>query len=125
METVFVKTFGIGPAVIRAKGEYMSLQKKVTDFYLKLNNYPTLRFISQDTGVQLTRAFRLLNGACMKVSEYEIFESRIRDKMSVEGLTDLVLRDSWKDLSFEELREVENLLRKKIKIRKLKGEGQC
>jgi hypothetical protein len=99
----------------------MSLQKKVTDFYLKINNYPTLRFISQDTGMQLTRAFRILNGAPMKLSEYEVFESKIKEKVKDEGISPLILNESWTFLSFEELREINNLIQKKIRIKKIKG----
>ena len=98
----------------------MSLQKKVTDFYLKLNNYPTLRFISQDTGVQLTRAFRILNGAPMKVSEYEIFKNKILERMGNEGLGRFFLEETWMDLSSKEIKEINYLMQKKIRIKKLK-----
>lgn len=98
----------------------MSLQKKVTDFYLRLNNYPTLRFISQDTGLQLTRTFRVLNGAPMKVSEYEIFQNRIKERMGSEGISYFFMEDSWMDLSLKELKEIDYLLQKKIKIKMIK-----
>jgi len=98
----------------------MSLQKKVTDCYLKLNNYPTLRFISQDTGMQLTRAFRILNGAPMRVSEYEILKEKIIERMSSEGISYFFLEESWMDLSTNELREIDYLLQKKLKIKKIK-----
>lgn len=98
----------------------MSLQKKVTDFYLRLNNYPTLRFISQDTGMQLTRTFRILNGASMKVTEYEIFKEKIKEKMGNEGISYFFLEESWMDLSANELKEIDYLIQKKIKIKKIK-----
>jgi hypothetical protein len=45
-------------------------------------NYPnsTLKEISQLTGIQLTRVFRILNGYEMKVKEYEIIENIILKK---------------------------------------------
>lgn len=98
----------------------MSLQKKVTDFYLKVNNYPTLRFISQDTGMQLTRAFRILNGAPMKVSEYEILREKIKERVGSEGITQFFSEDSWMELSVNELKEINYFLQKKLKIKKIK-----
>ena len=98
----------------------MSLQKKVTDFYLRLNNYPTLRFISQDTGMQLTRTFRVLNGEPMRVSEYEIFRNKIRERMGKEGLAHFFTEETWMDFNSSELKEINYLVQKKIKIKKIK-----
>lgn len=98
----------------------MSLQKKVTDFYLRLNNYPTLRFISQDIGMQLTRTFRVLNGEPMRVSEYEIFRNKIREKMGTEGLSHFFSEETWMNFNSTELKEINNFVQKKIKIKKIK-----
>ncbi|MFI5392026.1 MAG: hypothetical protein ACHQYQ_11750 [Bacteriovoracales bacterium] len=57
----------------------------------------------------------------MKLSEYEIFESKIKEKVKDEGISPLILNESWTFLSFEELREINNLIQKKIKIKKIKG----
>ena len=42
----------------------------------KMRN-PTLRKISEDTNIQITRVFRILNGSEMKISEFEIFSSLV------------------------------------------------
>jgi hypothetical protein len=50
----------------------MNLQNKVINQYRELHKFPTLQFIAQDTGIQITRVFRILNGLVeMKISEYE------------------------------------------------------
>ena len=52
------------------------LQKIVINSYMEINRGSTLKEISSDTGIQLTRVFRLLNGSEMKISEYEKFMER-------------------------------------------------
>ncbi|MBY0518670.1 MAG: hypothetical protein K2P81_17300 [Bacteriovoracaceae bacterium] len=51
----------------------MSLQAKILSQYRKIYPHYTLREISSQTDIQLTRLFRLFNGAPMKLEEYEIF----------------------------------------------------
>ncbi len=51
----------------------MNLQKEILDQYMAKNKKPTLKFISKQTGIQMTRVFRILNGATMSVLEYERF----------------------------------------------------
>ncbi|MBD65243.1 MAG: hypothetical protein CME62_08550 [Halobacteriovoraceae bacterium] len=52
----------------------MSLQQQVLKLYKE--NFPTstLQSISDQTGIQITRVFRIFNGAEMKVTEYETFQ---------------------------------------------------
>ena len=45
-----------------------------------LNQEPTLKKIAADTGIQITRVFRLFNGSTMKLSEYQIFQHRVKEK---------------------------------------------
>ncbi len=54
-------------------GGNMSLQKKILQQYRVLYPHQSLRDISKKTGIQLTRVFRLFNGAPMKLNEYEVF----------------------------------------------------
>lgn len=87
---------------------------------MSLHNYPTLKSISKDTGVQITRAFRILNGASMKLSEYEVFNKKIREKMSSIGrLENLVEECSFK-LSPIEINELNAILDKKLKVKSYK-----
>ncbi len=58
----------------------MRLQKTVLSEFKR--NYPNLTYheISKLTGIQQTRAFRILNGSELKISEYEIFEKLNKQK---------------------------------------------
>jgi hypothetical protein len=60
----------------------MSLQEITIKRYF--DHYPkqSLREISANTDIQITRVFRLLNGAQMKLCEYEAFENAIAQKIS-------------------------------------------
>lgn len=55
----------------------MNLQNAIIKQYKE--NYPNdkLKEISQKTNIQITRVFRILNGAEMKLSEYESFNHAI------------------------------------------------
>ena len=50
-------------------------ERETVQRYRKMFPNDTLKTISQKTGIQLTRVFRIMNGKPMKVSELEIFEN--------------------------------------------------
>lgn len=58
----------------------MDLQNKILKNYKELNQSPTLKQMAQDTGINQTRIFRIINGSPMKLSEYEIFERRVKER---------------------------------------------
>jgi hypothetical protein len=60
----------------------MNLQKKTLNRYRQIFPQDTLREVSQRTGIQITRVFRLFNGKMMKVEELEAFESAIQTQIS-------------------------------------------
>ncbi len=97
----------------------MELQKTILNQYMLLNNKPTLKKISADTGIQLTRVFRLFNGSTMKLSEFEIFNKKVKEKMGLtEGLEALAFECSLK-LSPAAIKDLEVFLKRKIEVWKL------
>ena len=52
-------------------------QKEIIKEYCNLMQWPSMRFIAQDTGIQRNRLFRIVKGQEMKLKEYEIFQSKI------------------------------------------------
>lgn len=100
----------------------MSLQKLITDRYMSLNNQPTLKSIAKDTGVQITRAYRILNGASMKVSEYEVFKERIHFKMKTIGEFEKLATECSLRLPKVEIEELIASFDKKLKLNSYKGE---
>lgn len=97
----------------------MELQKTILNQYVLLNNKPTLKKISEDTGIQLTRVFRLFNGSTMKLSEFEIFNKKVKEKMGLtEGLEAIALECSLK-LSPVAIKDLEVFLKRKIEVWKL------
>lgn len=94
----------------------MNLQKKILDQYFELKGEPTFKEISNDTGIQVTRVFRLYNGAVMKLSEFQIFDQKIKELMGLSvALEDLAKECSLK-LSPTALKELEVFLLRKIQI---------
>ena len=84
-----------------------------------LNGKPTLKKIAADTGIQLTRVFRILNGSTMKLSEYQTFNKLVKEKMGLtEGLEAVAFECSLK-LSPEAIKDLEVFLKRKIETWKL------
>lgn len=97
----------------------MDLQKTILNQYMLLNGKPTLKKISEDTGIQLTRVFRILNGSTMKLSEYQVFNRRVKEKMGLtDGLEAIAFECSLK-LSADAIKDLEVYLIRKIETWKL------
>lgn len=60
----------------------MNLQNKTIERYRLFFPNQTLRQVSANTGIQITRVFRLMNGKTMKVKELEAFENAIHLKIA-------------------------------------------
>lgn len=59
----------------------MEKQNEIIELYFKtIKGKDTYREISEDTGIQITRIFRILNGSKMKICELEIFEKIIASR---------------------------------------------
>lgn len=98
----------------------MELQKVILGQYMLLNNNPTLKKISTDTGIQKTRIFRLFNGSTMKLSEYQIFQRKVKEKMGLTDSLEAIAFDCSLKLSPEAIKEIEVYLKRKIELWKIK-----
>ena len=91
-------------------------QKDIVREYCTLMRWPSLKVISEDTGIHRNRLLRIVKGADMKMSEYELFQSKIsrikknlhrRRKNFKEELKDLVnlyMEQPLKDVPSAKLR---------------------
>ena len=99
----------------------MSLQTNILKDYRSLFPQDTLREISNRTGIQLTRVFRLLNGSPMKLAEYESFydiidlENTKSEKTSALKL----LRSHGHQLSGSEMTKICDFIQRKIQFNTL------
>ena len=78
---------------------------------MALRNEPTLKSISEETGIEQTRVFRILNGAKMRLDEWEIFQAIIENNNSD---MEKLMRQCLKELSLHELGEVKSLIQSKL-----------
>jgi len=97
----------------------MDIQKRILEQYLELNGEATFKEIASDTGIQVTRVFRLFNGSKMKLSEYEIFRKRVQSKLGFTESLETMARECSLCLSSEALKELEIYLKRKIELWKL------
>lgn len=98
----------------------MSLQNRTLRQYMELRNQPSLKVISEETGIQQTRVFRLLNGARMRLDEWEIFDNIIN-----QSTTDLEIlaRECLNELSLVQLTEVKQIMEKKLEWKRTVDEA--
>ncbi len=97
----------------------MELQKRILEQYLNLNPSITLRKIAADTGIQMTRVFRILNGSDMKLAEYEVFRKRVTEKLGLCGVLEELAHECSISLSNESIKEIELMMKRKIQIKNL------
>lgn len=98
----------------------MELQKTILSQYMLLNQEPTLKNVAADTGIQITRVFRLFNGCTMKLSEYQIFQHKVKEKMGLTDTLEELAFDCSLKLSPEAIKDIEIYLRRKMEIWKIK-----
>lgn len=93
----------------------MNLQKVILSQYKE--NYPQdkLKEISARTNIQITRVFRILNGAEMKLTEYESFRSAINTDYEADELV-LLAKKSLLLLSKEKRETFISQFKHSIKI---------
>ena len=94
-----------------------SIQIELLEKYMSINNNPTLRFITEDTGIQLTRVFRLFNGSEMKLGEYLKFKDRINGKLTSKSIEDIG-EECDRVLGENQKIDISSYLEKKLKLQK-------
>lgn len=100
----------------------MKLQNNVLNCYKAKFPDHTLKIISQRTGIQLTRVFRLFNGHEMKLSEYEAFQSACFKEYNdniFSKFFDLSIK-SVQTLSENEIRSITNSMEDLLEVNSIK-----
>jgi hypothetical protein len=100
----------------------MKLQNNVLNCYKEKFPNHTLKMISQRTGIQLTRVFRLFNGHEMKLSEYEAFQTacfRQKDDSLFSKFFELSIQ-SVQSLKEDELRSITHHMEDLIEVSNIK-----
>jgi hypothetical protein len=99
----------------------MNLQQKILQRYRQIYPKDSLKEISNRTGIQQTRVFRLLQGKAMKVKELEVFEEiineKIAEKQNFSRLSSIVEEASC-ILTNEEISKVSSYISRKVLVRK-------
>lgn len=92
----------------------MSIQKIVLKQFHEKYPHAKLREISDHTGIQITRVFRILNGAEMKVSELESFQNLTTNNQQ-HSLLDLA-RNCALNLSANKNKFIQGVMEQSLKI---------
>lgn len=102
------------------------LQNSVIQNYFQICGKKSLRMMAEDTGIQLTRLFRILNGWEMKLSEYERFKTSIKrynqdGSKEVGSVVDLAVM-CQEILSHDGLEEIRFLMESRLTARRLQSQ---
>lgn len=98
----------------------MNLQKRIIRDFKEYYPNHTLKMISDETGIQITRVFRIFNGQEMKLKEFEALNEKIEEKKKTKDseLLNLV-EEGLTLLSNETLNEIKFSLMRKLSMKKL------
>lgn len=91
-----------------------SMQEELIQRYMNISDHPTFRQISEETGIQITRVFRLFNGSKMKLHEFESFGRVISKKSGLEMDMGDLGRQCQMTLPLKKLKELEQYLRREL-----------
>lgn len=89
----------------------MTLQQRTLRQYMQLRNQPCLREIANETGIQQTRVFRLLNGSRMKLDEWEVFNNIVTQ---ADADLEKLARDCLNELSIDQLSSLQAMMKQKL-----------
>lgn len=92
----------------------MELQQRILDQYINMAPNQTLKKMSGETGLSISRLFRLLNGRVMKLSEYETIKRVISHKAGDEDSWSQLIRDCQRLLSKDRLNHLEEHIRREL-----------
>ena len=95
--------------------EHMRGQMEIIRQYMELNDNPTMRWISIDTGIQLTRVFRLINECQMKLEEYFIFRNKVMEKLNTDKDFSALAMECEDKLSVSSIAELSQLMKRALK----------
>ncbi len=102
----------------------MQTQIQLLKAYRDLYGSISFRQISEQTGIQQTRVFRIFNGHEMRVKEFDIFKKLITIKGEKHSKLFLCLQEASQKLSNEYLMSLERELERKLELWNLQNEIQ-
>ena len=105
----------------------MCLQTRIINEYRTLFPRYTLRETSAQTGIQLTRIFRIYNGAPMKLGEYEVFHSLVHGASASTGMQGAFRRVTeviTRTFSHKDIEKVTLMLERQLQWHELVHSGQ-
>lgn len=100
----------------------MEAQRDLLAQLKKVLGNPTYKMISERTGIQVTRVFRIFNGIEMKFSEYLTIKKLLDSEMKKDTNFEKLIRDCKSKLRVSTLVEIEKLCVRKLEIVKLATE---
>jgi len=78
----------------------------------------TFKLIAAHTGIQVTRVFRLFNGSKMRLEEYQIFESCIKEAEGSDNSLHALIDICLTHLSLETIEAIRNDIERKLRLKR-------
>ena len=99
-----------------------NLQTTLINRYQTTYPADTLKEVSNKTGIQITRVFRLFNGSEMKISEYESFEKALKESKNQNEFFQLS-KECFSHLNKERLNYLSAFMKQSLKLIQLKNDS--
>ena len=94
----------------------MKFQESVLRQYMMVSGNHSMKKIAKDTGLQISRIFRLFNGLEMKLKEYHLFYRKIQEYQGVEKNLSHLMELCILRLPPDSVKELEKMLIRKLKL---------
>ncbi len=95
------------------------LQQAIIKQYQQIFKDRTYREIADHTGIQMTRVFRIFNGAPMKLCEYEVLYQKIQERGQAGGRLSELAREVEKKLSASAILTLSRELERRLQLASL------
>ena len=102
----------------------MSSRNHLIERYLALAHYPTLRRTAQETGIQVSRIFRIMKQGDLgnlKLGEWQIFARLACQKLGLEDDLVALAEDCLTNLSKEDLQDIIHFMRRALLYAQIKN----
>jgi len=95
------------------------MRNNLIERYFSLSHYPTLRGAAQETGIQVSRIFRIMKRGNLKVEEWKIFARLACQKLGLEDDLLSLAEDCLAQLQKEDLEDLIHYMQRALRYRKI------
>ncbi len=102
----------------------MAIRNNLIELYFSLAHYPTLRGAAQETGIQVSRIFRIMKQGNLKVEEWKTFSKLACQKLGLEEDLLSLAETCLVQLKKEDLEDILHYMQRALRYGKILQENE-